>query len=93
MPKIEYKLCSTSVPTTVFKKLARFICTYYYVQVNSHQTNIVCTEVGIYKRKQESKKTRKKEKKNSTKKAIKKKRKQGRKQELDQESDLSCFVL
>ena len=35
-------------------------------------------EVGIYKRKQESKKTRKKERKNSTKKAIKKKRKQGK---------------
>ena len=41
------------------------------------------TEVGIYKRKQESKKQEKKKKKNSTKKAIKKKRKQ----ELDQEND------
>ena len=44
-----------------------------------------CSAVEIFKRKQESKKTRKK--KNSTKKAFKKKRKQGRKQELDQESD------
>ena len=55
--------------------------------------------MGIYKRKQESKKTKsrprkrsrknenKKENKNSTKKAIKKTRKQERKQELDQEID------
>ena len=41
-------------------------------------------EVGIYKRTQESKKTRKKEKKNSTKKATKKK---GNKEENNQESD------
>ena len=44
------------------------------------------SEVGIYKRKQESKKTRRN--KNSTKKAIKKKRKKKeRKHALDQESD------
>ena len=42
-------------------------------------------EAGIYKRKQESKKTRKKEKRNSTKKAIKKTRKQELAQESDQE--------
>ena len=60
------------------------------------------TEVGIYTRKQESKKTRtrtrkrsrkqekKKENKNSTKKAIKKKKES--KQELDQESDQDHFL-
>ena len=60
------------------------------------------TELGIYKRQQESKKTRtrprkrsRKQNKNSTKKAIKKTRKQEIKQELDQEKKkkkLSFFL-
>ena len=71
--------------------LAKLFYRLYLVHVLSVEPEDGSAEVGIYKRKQESKKTRtrprkrtrKQEHKNSTKKAIKK----TRKQELDQESD------